>query len=71
MHVSVYLQASNDLFFLKARAAIQCGLSGPSVPYLVEMGVVVVHGLAPIPHRALVEKIAHNWDLRERLRNAV
>jgi len=51
--------------------AIQRGPPGPSVPYLVEMGVVVVHGLAPIPHRALVEIIARNWDLRKRLRNAI
>lgn len=51
--------------------AIQYGLSGPSVLYLVEMGVVAVHGLVPILHRALMEKIAHNWDLKERLKNAM
>ena len=51
--------------------AIQRGLPGPSVPCLVEVGVVAVNGFVPIPLRALVGRTAHNWDPIERLRNAI
>ena len=68
----MYLRVRNNkLFFSKAMVAIQYGLSGRSVPYHVEMDVAAVHGLAPILHRALVVKIAHNWDLIYRRRLAM
>ena len=47
---SLYLRVCNDIFCSQAMVAILRGPPGPSVLCLVEMGVVAVHGLAPIPH---------------------
>ena len=51
-------------------AVIQNGVPGPSAPQPVEVDAALALVLAPIPLRALVERIVHNWGLKKKLVNA-
>ena len=52
-------------------AVIQNGVLGFNVPKPVEVGLAFAPVLAPIPLRAIQEKIARNWDLPLNQKNAI
>ena len=52
-------------------AVIHNGVLGINVPKSVEVGIAFAPVLAPIPHRAIQEKIARDWDLTWTQKNAI